>query len=407
MSAYEEAEAHVHAERFTLLLAEALHRYGTPAHRLERELQRVSASLGLTAEFLSTPTAIQVAFGPRDAQRVSMLRVEPGDADLGKLGELQEVIEDVLSKRVTLEVAHESLRTIVAASPRHGFLVTVFGFALTSACAARFFGGAEIEWGLTFVLALLVGALGSWLPRRPHAMGLFEPLAAFLVTSASYVSAHVWTCSAEIITLASLIVLLPGLTLTVALTELTTRHLVSGTARLTGALTIFMTMGFGVAFARALVLRFLPASDVFVPATPSFLTEIVALLLAPLGFAVLFQAGLRQVPIIALAGIASFIGARLGANALGPELGVFVGALTVGLVSQAYARLTGKPASVPLLPGILLLVPGSLGFRSLSFFLLADVTSGMETGFRMILVGMSLVGGLLTANALLPPRREL
>src|SRR5262249_56884405 len=48
-------------------------------------------------------------------------------------------------------------------------------------------------------------------------------------------------------TLAGLIVLMPGLTLTIALIELSTRNLSSGTSRLSGAFVIFLSIGFGVA----------------------------------------------------------------------------------------------------------------------------------------------------------------
>jgi uncharacterized membrane protein YjjB (DUF3815 family) len=60
-----------------------------------------------------------------------------------------------------------------------------------------------------------------------------------------------------------------------------------------------------------------------------------------------------------------------------------------------------------LLPGILLLVPGSVGFRALNLFLAEDPGLGMATAFQMILIGASLVGGILTAFALLPPYRDL
>ena len=40
---------------------------------------------------------------------------------------------------------------------------------------------------------------------------------------------------------------MPGLTLTAAMTELATRHLASGTARLSGAFITFLAIAFGVA----------------------------------------------------------------------------------------------------------------------------------------------------------------
>ena len=92
---------------------------------------------------------------------------------------------------------------------------------------------------------------------------------------------------------------------------------------------------------------------------------------------------------------------------LGPELGILAGALLVGVISNAYARLLNRPASVAGVPGMLLLVPGAIGFHSFAAFTRLDTLAGIELAFQMILVAMALVAGLLLANVALPPRKAL
>jgi uncharacterized membrane protein YjjB (DUF3815 family) len=89
----------------------------------------------------------------------------------------------------------------------------------------------------------------------------------------------------------------------------------------------------------------------------------------------------------------------------GSELGAFLGALVIGGASNLYARVTDRPALVPATPGLLLLVPGSLGYRSLTSFLDREPVAGAEWAFSTGLVAVSIAGGLLAASALLPPRR--
>ena len=60
-------------------------------------------------------------------------------------------------------------------------------------------------------------------------------------------------------------------------------------------------------------------------------------------------------------------------------------------------------AAVMRTPGLLLLVPGSLGFRGLTTALQQDFSAGSQFAFRMLLVGGALVAGLLVANVLVPP----
>ncbi len=110
---------------------------------------------------------------------------------------------------------------------------------------------------------------------------------------------------------------------------------------------------------------------------------------------------------IALSAMVAYWGARLGVEFLGTGMGAVVGALLAGLVSNLFARLKRRPAVVLIVPSIILLVPGSIGYRSLSLMMSHDVTSGIGNAFEALLVGMALVAGLLLANVLLPSRNAL
>ena len=59
-------------------------------------------------------------------------------------------------------------------------------------------------------------------------------------------------------------------------------------------------------------------------------------------------------------------------------------------------------------PGILLLVPGSVGFRGMTSLIQRQAVAGIETIFSMILTAVALVAGLLIAAAVIPePRTSL
>jgi uncharacterized membrane protein YjjB (DUF3815 family) len=94
-------------------------------------------------------------------------------------------------------------------------------------------------------------------------------------------------------------------------------------------------------------------------------------------------------------------------DALGPSLAATVSALVLGLGSNAFARITDRPAALVMVPGILLLVPGTMGFRSVTSFLRRDVIAAVDTAFAVGLVAGALVTGLLIANLILPPRKAL
>jgi uncharacterized membrane protein YjjB (DUF3815 family) len=295
---------------------------------------------------------------------------------------------------------------VIAAPPPYGAGLTTLAFALSSGAACRFFGGAPREIAAAALIGLAIGLLAAASRTRPALGRVFEPLAAVLAGLIATVAARLaGPLSAYTALVAGLIILIPGFSLTIAMIELATRNLVSGTARLVGACGTFLAIGFGVALGTTLGGRLFGAPAPHLPAPLPEATLWIALVLAPLGFTVLLKAEPRDAPWVVAAGVVGFLGARAGAWLLGPELGAFVGALAVGMAGNGYARLLDRPSAVTVVPGILLLVPGSLGFRSLSSLLDQQTLLGVETAFRMTLVAISLVTGLLFANLVVPPRR--
>ena len=388
-----------------LKLGRALHTYGYPAHRLEEALSAVSARLGLRTQFFSAPTALFASFGGDEEQRTFQIRVDPGGVNLEKLALLDDVAAQVARGRLPAGEGAARVDEIVAKSSPYGPLLTTLCFGLASGAASRFFGGGAREIAASAVIGLAIGLLALAAERLPAMGRAFEPaaatLAALVATAAAVKAGPV---SVYITTVAGLIVLIPGFPLTVAMTELATRNLVSGTARLVGACGTFLAIGFGVALGTTLGERLLGEAPRAQARALAEWTLWAALLMAPLAFTVLLRAQQRDTVWIVASGVLGYFGARLGAGFLGPELGAFVGALVVGVGGNAYARWLGRPAAVTIVPGILLLVPGSIGFRSFASLLERQTVLGVEAAFRMTLVAISLVTGLLFANIVLSPR---
>lgn len=409
LSAREPTASATHTADFIELFARALHRFGTPAHRLEEALVAVSKRLGVQGQFFSTPTALFAAFDHPDLARTRLLRVEPGEINLEKLSLLDAELARATSRAVDIQRAQARIAAVLDTPPRYGRTSTTAAFALSSAAAAHFFGGGVAEILGAGLAGLLIGLLALLVEVWPSAGRLFELLAALIAAFATTALAGLWGGMAPFLaTLAGLIVLVPGLGLTTAMTELATRNLVSGASRLAGALLTFVTLGFGVAVGNRLGVALVGSVDI-VPtaATMPVWSEPLALLVAAGAFTVLFRAHPRDCGWILAAAALALYGSRVGSETLGPELGALTGAALVGLASNLHARWLDRPAAVTQVPGLMLLVPGSVGFRSVAALLERDTLSGVQTAFSMTLVAVALVTGLLVANILVPPRRIL
>lgn len=392
-----------------LALAEALHEHGVPAHRLEEGLARVARALGLSAQFLSTPTAMHVAIGQGADQRVFLRRTTTERFDLDTLTQLDAVVDGVAAGWMTVREATARLRSSRKHRPRYGPAAMRWASAAASATASVFLGGDGPELLTSALLGWGVGRISQWTALLPRARTVHEPLVALVVSAVVTMLASAWPgLSAAVVLVSALIMLVPGLTLTTAMTELAAGHLVSGTARLAGAMTVMLTMLFGAALGRWLggVVPIEPVLSSAGPSLPSG-SWVAAIAAATVAFTVLLGARSRDAGWIAVACGLSYGAARLGAGVLGPELGAFVGAASVAGAANLFARARRRPAALLRLPGLLLLVPGSLGFRSLDSLMLADTVAGTDGMFRAAMIAVALATGTFVADLLVPSRREL
>ncbi len=407
--------AHAQAEAFILAFARAAHEAGIPAHRLEETVAELSQRLGLTTVTFSTPTMLMLGFGPHERQRNVLVRVEPAAVHLARLDELTAVARRVLVAAAPLDEALAALRGLEQRAPEPAprrAAMLVLWWLLLSATMARFFGGGLLEIAAAAVIGALVGVLSIAWPRLTTGAPVFELLASALAAAVAAVAAHLAAdhgleLSAYVAMLSGVVGCLPGYTLTVAVTEMASRHLASGTARGMAAATTLLQMAVGVAFGSAVATGVLGETPVATPRELPGWTELALLPLAAVVLAMFSHARRSRLLAIVLVSALGYLGARWGGEALGPEIGAAVGALVVGLASRVHAELSDCPQLVTLVPATLMLVPGSFGFRSVSLFLGSDVTSGVDAAIRMLLIAMAISAGLLMAQAIGRSKRTL
>jgi uncharacterized membrane protein YjjB (DUF3815 family) len=282
-------------------------------------------------------------------------------------------------------------------------------FAVASGATAAFLRGAHAEVAAATVAGLLVGVIGWGLGRIPNARFLAEfvgALAAAVVARA----AAIWHpgVSREVIVLAGVITLIPGMTLTTALAEVARKNLVAGAARLTEAMVGFASILFGIATELGIehLTRLSPAVQSVRAGLP-LEWQALALVGASWAIGALFSVPLNYTWTAVVSGAIGYVASTVGGHYLPGHVAAFLGALAVCTASHVFARSTGRPAQLFQLPGLTLLVPGSFGFLSLESFLSGDFTKGAAQGFQMLLVAAALVTGVLLASVIVPARKLL
>lgn len=391
-----------------LNLGRALLHVGSPAHRLESAMQIMADRLGMQAEFFSTPTSLIVSLGDGHRQQTFLARSDPGSANLGKLAELTEVMEQLAEGTIDPETADERVRTIDRAPPLYGPWLQFSAFVLIAAGIAPLLGGGWRETLLAAPLGAIAGVTVLWMRRHIERSRLATPLVAALITFFG----TLW-CGLDPRTalmpaiIAAMLPLLPGMDMTTATRELATGHVVSGSSRLAFAIMIFALLTFGLVLGGMSAQKLVGPVDLITASTRPHWLPVIGVLLGSLGLMLLIQAARRDWFWILAACLIAWAGASIGSVIEAPVIGAFIGGLAVGLAGNLFVHWTGRPGSILHIPGLILLVPGSIGLRSLATLLTEDVVSGVETAMHAGIIAVALTTGMILASVLLPPKTTL
>ena len=399
---------------FVVELAGHLHAYGTTAQRLEGAVTAVAQRLRLDCEPWSNPTGMFLSFSdperpPGESDTTRVIRLPPGETDLYKLCAADRIAEDVMSGSLDLAAGHAALRALDRPRSRRWNVMQVVGFGLVATAVAGLLRLPWLDIATAGGTGLLIGLLELASRNRPQMREAGDALAAMLAGFvAILVASVVAPLNLNTVIIASLIVLLPGLTLTNAVNELTSQHLVAGTARFAGALTTVLKLAVGtmIALTLAQLLGLEPQVRASRP-QPDWV-EWLALAAAAYAFALLFRAGRRDYPVVMLSAVSGYLVARVAGEAWGSPVGIFLSAMLLTAAGNAYARWANRPGALVRVPGIIMLVPGSASLRGvMDLVQQQDVAVGQDAALGVLNILLALIAGLLIGNVLLPTRRNL
>lgn len=133
----------------------------------------------------------------------------------------------------------------------------------------------------------------------------------------------------------------------------------------------------------------------------------ISVLIGAACFAVVFRTPKRYLPHATLIGFLSLAG--LNAFPADWHLGIttFFTALGIGSVAHLFARWTGAPAQCFLIPGVILLVPGSYVYRSFSAALAENLQDAVKLALTAVTITFAISFGILIANWVVPARKTL
>lgn len=424
-------------------LGKALHSAGLPAHRLEAVLGKASARLDLVLHAFCLPTGLLLSFEDDLHPQTYLVRAQLSAVHLERMARLNRVAYELVSGHMSPDEARARIDELMKAPPRWGGLPTVAAYVFSAGAFAVFFRGGQTELMVSIAVGLVVGILALAMRKIRTSSRLFELTAATAAAVIAIAGDTFLGHFQDWVPLASgLIILLPGISLVDAVEELSHGHLASGGARMAGVGVAFLALTFGTVLGEGIA-GYVPedhsqatsdedestdsetkqsatdqeevaegqsrstenqadaasAEPVAANPLPSW-ALVPALIAVAAGSMIRF----RSRPVDFFTGLVgstvALAGARLGTAFAGPFGGPFLAAFALGLTSNLYARWRHQAPELIAIPGIALLVPGSVGVRSVSALLSEDTAVGIDTAFHMFLIAMALVSGLLFSHSI-------
>lgn len=375
---------------------------GGPITRLEERIMQAGPVNGFQCDVYATPTAVFVT-AKKDGDVVTTLeRATESTINFTDMLFYDSILEKISTGEMSIATAEEKLKSF--RTQKYRFLyVTLAAFLIGFVASYPRYGNLL---GALFsgFLSAFVYILQRPLARKLKFSGVFNDFVGCLVAFvAAAMASHVMGVGMPVFVIGSLILIVPGLTLTSAVSELAEHNFVSGTVKMMKSFLILVAMGVSYLLVENTVLSLgvLPQElSTVVPQVQEFTQSLWFTMLCHLvmnaAFCVFFHLPKRAFLGAIICGFLSISVLEIFEN---PDLFVlasFTASLTVGLVSLLLARIYNWPSQVFSTMGILLLVPGLLALSS--FYSATGAPAQGVIAYRVALTAGAITFGLFTAR---------
>ena len=404
----------VRKEDFLIRMAQLYQLYGCPAHHVDESLRLASEGLGLPSTFKTMPNHVLVTFGTHGANE-TMFVDTTGGYNLAKLEKIDDIARNCAEGTYVGEGLQEGIQEldrIMMKNDPWALWVTLLAFIFAGGVSTlALFGGSWEDAVFASGLGLFVGIMDQRIeakitPKLNQLGGFFSTIicAAAVRLIQVYVTDKVAFYPSV---LGSMVWLLPGLSLTTSVMELSQGQIVTGTTRMVYAMfkvilyAIGITIGSQLAWAETANLHIHPHVVVSVD------LPLVALALFPilaLCFGILLNSSFKQLPIQIVVSTVGFAVHMLCEMRCSPEIATTCSAFVIATLGNLYAIYKKRPSIIPVLNGILLLVPGGLGVRGATMSIVGAETGG-PFAISVMTVALSIAIGVFVSSVVFSRNR--
>ncbi|KAF9429159.1 hypothetical protein BGZ76_001728 [Entomortierella beljakovae] len=221
-------------------------RYGAPSHRIERAMESLSKILEVDGSFAFLPGLMMVSFGDSDTHtsETHLIKCSQG-FEMGRLAQVHKIARGLANGDIDPSEGLESLKAVNDQKPLYNVWVILVSSAVFSgAIAPLVFDGSWYDMLAGMGLGTIVGLATEMASHFTVYTSVFEVSTSILVAFVAK-GLRDYVCFTGVV-LSGIVMLLPGLGLTTAIMELSSRHIISGSVRMFYSLMYCLFLGFGI-----------------------------------------------------------------------------------------------------------------------------------------------------------------
>lgn len=359
-------------------------------------LQDVAAAYDVDLQAMVLPTGILLR---SSRSEVDLVTVPNRDLRLDQIALVNDLVALLRTGRISPTAGLERLDRILRSEPRFRPWVVLVGQMVLAVGFGLLLNPDVLGLPFYAAMGLFVGLLRLMAGRWATLSVALPVIAAFLVTvlAVKVVAPFVDDDPIRLV-VPALVTFLPGATLTIATIELAGAQIVSGASRLVWGMSQLLLLAFGVFAGLSLVGYPEQSGAVQAGAWAPW----VGVALVGVGYMLFASAPPGALVFLWIALYGSYAAQTVGAVLLQPALSGLLGGLIIVPLTHLLAKLPhSPPEAVLLLPAFWLLLPGALGFRSVSSLAMGVPGGGQDlviTGISIFAVAVGVLVGMSITN---------
>lgn len=392
---------------FALGVGTGLLSCGASVSRVEIAVERICLSCGAKeVNVFALPSMVLCSIKVADGSEVSqMKRNFEVSNNFFKMEKYNQLSRDLCDHKLSLEEAEKQLDVINSGS-WHKVPLIVLGGGVLAGAFSVFFGGALIDALPSLLIGCLMSYLNILLSRRDFnayaRTFMLSLVGGFLsiLLSRALIACGI-CCSVSMVTIGTIMVVVPGLLICNAVRDLFSGDIYSGAFELlNGVLSILaIAAGYGAAL---FILRDVVVYVAIVPRTGVlyYVYAMASCVVGACGVAVMFNSAAKKI-LISLGNIvAAFAIYLIMETYVGEDfIDNFVSTVFAACAAEILARIFKAPSTIFLVPAIIVLVPGGALYYAMNGIVMGDMADAVSFGKSggLTLLGISVGISVVTA----------